>query len=165
MNLYDIPDELYRLYEDITDENGEVDEEIVKQMENLGIKRDEKEINVSLYIKELSYEIGACETEEARIKRKKENLKKRRKYFKNMLAFSLDGRKINTPQVSVYFRKSESVKVDDGFIDYARKHNLNNFYRKTVDYKVKKAEIKKELKEGKEIPYCELEVKQNIQIK
>lgn len=165
MKLYEIPQMFTELYERLIGEDGEVDQDVVKEMEDLGVQKADKELNTALYIKTLNFNIKAFEEEERRVKKKKESLVKSRDYLKSLLASSLGGEKIDTPQVSVSYKKSESVKVSDGFIDYAREHNLKDYYKETIDYKVKKAEIKEKLKEGEEIPYCELEIKQNIQIK
>lgn len=163
MKLYDIKQELVDLYENLLDESGEISEETVQKIEEATVAKEEKEENTALYVKSLDYDIKALKEEKKRIDKKIKSAEKTKEWLKNMLMYSLDGEKINTPQVTVSYRKSESVKVDDEFVNYAKDNNLAEF----IDLKItpKKAEIKKLLKAGEEMPYCELEVKQNIQIR
>lgn len=166
MRLYEIQEELINLYENLTDEEtGEINEDTLKEFESLSMKKQEKEENTALYIKNLDYELNAYKEEKKRIDRKIKTVERNKEYLKNMLLVSLEGEKIKTPQVTVSYRKSESVKLDDDFIDYAMKNGYEDLVKESIDYKAKKTEIKKKLKAGEKIPHCELEIKQNIQIK
>ncbi len=166
MKLYDIKKELLDIYSDLVDEEtGEIDEEKVHRFEQLSIAKEEKEENTALYIKTLDYDIKSLKEEKKRIDRKIKSAEQTKGFLKGMLEYSLAGQTIKTPQVTVSYRKSESVKLDDDFIDYAMKHGYEDLVKESIDYKAKKTEIKKKLKAGEKIPHCELEIKQNIQIK
>lgn len=106
----------------------------------------------------------------AQIKAEKEALEKREKSaankaenLKKYLSGYLNGKKFDTPRVSISFRKSELVDVFD--INKIMKMDHVDKYVTYVEPKPNKAAIKEAIKSGVKVPGCSLIEKYNIQIK
>lgn len=166
MNLFEIKQEISNVYDNLIDvETGEINEEAVKQLENLTVQREEKIENTGLYLKDLKYKIEALKEEKRNIDKRLKTIENTETYLKNMLSAELKGQKFETPKTRISFRKSESVNVDDGFIKYAKENGFDNLIRTKVTETADKTALKKLLEAGENIQFCSLEEKQNIQIK
>ena len=78
--------------------------------------------------------------------------------MKEYLSGYLCGEKFKTPRVSISYRKSESVEVQDI-------SKLNEEYLKFSDPEVDKTKVKKALKDGIELSGVVLVQNNNIQIR
>lgn len=156
--IFDIDEAIYSL---IDEETGEISD--ITAFEKLSMERDKKIENTLMLIKELKAEANALKEEIDNLKKRKdsaENLAERLKY----LMFNvLNGEKFKTAKVAVSYRKSESVKVDDDFIEWAKKHGDDLLTY--AEPKPSLTKIKDALNNGREIPFAKIEEKNNIVIK
>lgn len=158
MTIYEIDEQMTNL---IDEETGEIID--FSLFENLNMARTEKIENLCLLIKNLKAEAKA-------IKEEKDLLGKRQKVaenkVKNLTGFLnkiLNGEKFKTPKVNVTYRASESVRVTDDFVEWAK---VNAPELLTVkEPEPNKAEIKKAIKAGTEFEFAMVENNQSIQIK
>jgi len=163
MNLYEINSQIENFEFKIDEETGEVIN--LDELDNLKLAKDKKIENIVLYIKNLKADEKALDDEIKALQARKKAKTNKATYLSMYLESTLGGAKFETPKCKVSYRKSTSVDIEDGFIEYARIAGLGNLYRENVEYKPDKKTILKELKEGKNIPYCSLKEKQIIQIK
>lgn len=158
MNLYEIGFELLKC---IDAETGEVlEEELLTQLE-----AEEKETleNIGLWIKNLEAESKALKEEMDRLKKRRERTETKINNLKKYLAGYLNGRKFKSPRVSIGWRKSESLKLEPDFVQWAK---INRTDLLTYDEpKPNKTKIKECLLVGENIPMAEIEGRENIQIK
>lgn len=161
-SLFGITEELLQIFENI-----EIDEETgellnLDQLEEIQGEFDDKASNIALYIQELQAQAEA-------IKNKRESLNDRQKSTTNkaerLKAYLSDmmnraGKtKVETDDVRISFRKSESVDIlDESLIP---QEYLNEKLTITPD----KVEIKKAIKNGQDIAGAILIENQNLQIK
>ena len=144
MNIYEIDNAIM----DCVDmDTGEVID--INRLEELQMVRDEKVENVALWIKELSAEIEGIKAESKRLSQRKVSAENKIKSLKKYLVYALDGKKFKTARASVSFRKSQAVEVSDINLIPAE-------YLTFAEPKPNKTEIKKAIKEGKEVGGCSL---------
>lgn len=143
----------------IDEETGEINEEAMEELESLDMDRKDKLESCGCLIKDLTAQVDA-------IKSEKDSLDKRMKVKMNRIASisryinnSLKGEAMETPKVAFSYRKSEKVDVvnEDAVPD--------DYCRFETKRTPSKTDIKKALKEGKEVPGCVLVENQNLQIK
>lgn len=153
MNLYEID---AAIMDCVDEETGEIiDVDKLNELQMLGSDKVE---NIALYIKNLKAEGSA-------IKAEKDKLGKRQKVCENKVASLehylqsyLRGEKFKTPKVSISYRKSETVVVDDPA-------KLAGEYLKYAEPTVNKTAIKAVIKSGIVVTGARLQQNQNIQIK
>ena len=117
-------------------------------------------------LKNIEAEVKAIKEEEANLatrRKTKEKAYERLKEYLSTTLQSLSIDKVETARNKITFRKSESVEIDDTFIEWAQENreDLLKYSAPTAD----KTEIKKILKGGAELQGAQLISKQNIQIK
>lgn len=158
MNLYEINK---NIYDCIDHETGEIiNDELLTKLEML--KKDKIE-NICLYIKNLTHENEAIKKEiDIFTERKKINENKINnlsKYLKNIL----NDENFKTSKVSVNFRKSKAVELDNEFIKIAqlRYPNLLIYKTPTPD----KTKIKRFLEEGIDVEHARIVERNNMKIK
>lgn len=161
-SLFGITEELLQIFEniDIDEETGELLN--LEQLEQIQGEFDDKASNIALYIQELQAQAEA-------IKNKSESLKDRQKSTTNkaerLKAYLSDmmnraGKtKVETDDVRISFRKSESVEILDQQL--IPEEYINARLTVTPD----KVSIKKAIKSGQNIEGAILIENQNLQIK
>lgn len=152
-NLYEID---AQIMECVDFETGEIID--VERLEALQMEFDSKVEGIALWIKNLV-------AEEKMVKEEKDNLAARQKACENKaeslkkyLASALGGEKFKTSKVSISYRKSKSVEVEDITL-------LDDDYLKFKEPEADKTKIKKALEEGISLEGVSLVEKNNIQIK
>ena len=163
--LYEIDQEIENLIASgIDPENGEwtLDE---SALEALQMEREQKIENVILYFKDIKADIISIEHEIGNLEDRKERLEKTMEGLKVWLNNALSGEKFSTARCEASFRKSESVEVGDDFCAWADQYEQDDYI--TIKHTVapNKTAIKKFLKSGGELPYCQRVEKRNIQIR
>ena len=145
MTLYEINTAITSL---INPETGEIED--FEAFEQLNLAKDEKIENIGLWIKNLLSDSKAIREEEKALAARREALENKAERLKTYLLRMLDGNKFSTPKISIGFRKSKAVKIDDSFIEWAKANNasLLRFAEPTAD----KTAIKQALLDGAEIP-------------
>ena len=166
MYLYEIQQNIKNLCDELVDEEtGKIRDEIYAELMCMTEKKKEKDENIALYIKNKINLINGIESEIKNLQERKRRENNHLIRLKEMLSSSLLYQNFETPKVKISFRKSTRVKVDDKFIDFAKKEGYMDLVKTKLTETVDKAALKKRLQNGEEINYCSLEEQQNIQIK
>ena len=157
-----IQDIIDRMFDEVDEETGEVNPDIIEELTDLEMERDQKLENIGAFIKNLEGEVDAIKKELDFLKRRAEAKKNKIEYLKNLLAGDLQARgetKKEFTRCVISFRRSEQVVItDESLIP-------QNLMKKKVEMTPDKVEIKNLIKVGHEVPGAELVEKQNIQIK
>lgn len=154
MTLYEIDQQIMSCVDMDTGEIVDMD-----KLSELQIERETKLENIALWIKNLKAEEAALKAEKDAFAEREKQTKAKREKLSEWLTGALNGEKMSTSKVSISFRKSESVKISD--IDAIPM----NYIVETITESPDKVAIKAALKNGLDVPGCELELKNNISIK
>lgn len=156
MNLYDIE---YEITQCVDAETGEIVDEA--RLDALQMERTQKIENILLWIKNLKSEAGAIRGEEKKLAERRQSDEKKAESLTQYVQNVLNGEKFRTARVTVSYRKSEAVVVDDMELMV----EVCDDYLKYKDPEPDKAKIKAALKDGLSVPGCHLEERQNMTIK
>lgn len=158
--LWEINEQIDMLTEQLVDEEtGEINEEVMEQLEQLSIDRDEKIEACGIVMKQLASEVEAINAEIKSLKARANAKAKRHDRIAEYVNQTLQGEKFETAKVAFSYRKSQSVDVVNEEIV------PDEWCRFETTRKPLKSEIKKALKGGKQIPGCVLVESMNLQIK
>lgn len=150
--LYNISQELLQVIQ--WDENWEID---TTKLDELQPKLEDKVQNIWLLLQDWDWNIEKIKTEIERLKKMKEVIENKSERLKDYVKDNLIKlwmEKVETPLIKASLRKSESLEI----IDITQ---IPSKYI-TLEPKVNKIDIKKDLKEWKEINWVEL--KNNLSI-
>ena len=153
MTLYEIDNAIREVLESAADpETGElVDEELLEQYDKLIMDRDQKVENIGLYIKNLEADAAAIKAEAKNLTARAKAAENKAEHLRNYLQFCLDGQKFQSPRLSVSFRRSQKVEVDQN-----RLFEIPDDYLRHKDPEVDKKRVSEALKAGEDIPGCTL---------
>lgn len=154
MNLYEINEQITNCC--IDTETGEIINE--EMLQELTIAFDDKVENIALWIKNLLAEAKAIKEEKDSLAARQKACENKAESLKKYLSSALCGNKFKTSKVSISFRKSESVQVDDA-------DKLDDDYLKYTAPTVDKTKVKQALTAGIKLQGAQLVTNQNIQIK
>lgn len=158
MTLYDISAALEEAFERCIDpETGEILED-TSELDELALARDEKIENIGLYIKNLQSDALAIRAEELNLAKRRKSCENRAAWLRKYLANNLQGESFKTPKLSVSWRKSESVEVENVW-------DLPDDYVRFQDPVPDKRKIAESLKKGIEVSGAELVTNLNMIIK
>jgi len=158
MKLYEINQEIESL---INPETGEIMD--FDAFAELQMERETKIENMALWAKNLTAEAEAIKAEKNALYEREKVAKNRADGLKKYLSEILAGEKFSSPKVAVCFRKSVSVEVDEGFVEWA-KENAKGFL-KYSEPSVDKTEVKAAIAAGAVFDAARIIESQNIQIK
>lgn len=157
MKLYQIDQAIENfLINNVDEETGEILN--FEELEALQIAREDKLEAIACAYKNLIAEAEAIKSEKENLSLRQKRTEREAENCKKYLEYALQGEKLKTAKVSVSYRKSEVVILQNGI-------KLSNEY---LTYKLpepNKTAIKNALKTGLIIDGCSLEQKLNIQIK
>lgn len=108
MNLYEINE---RILNCVDPETGEVVD--IQMLEGLQMERNSKIENIALWIKNLLSDAEELDREKKKLAERQRTSENKAKSLKEYLSRFVDGEKFKTPRVSISWRRSESVSVDD----------------------------------------------------
>lgn len=157
MTLFEIDKAIADFEFEIDEDTGEILN--IQDLDDLQMAREQKIENVGLYIKNLEAEATAVENQEKIFADRKRRIRKKIEGLKGFLGYALQGEKFKTDRVEMSFRKSESVLIKDEYLI------PDDYCEFTVTRRPNKTNLKKALKDGKEIMGVELIEKNNVQIK
>lgn len=150
---------LYEIEQSILDcidmETGEIIDK--QRLDELNLDKERKLENVALWVKNLNSDIEDYKAEKQIFEKKIKATNDKIEWLKNYLTNSLNGSKFKTARVSVSYRNSERVVVEDAtqlpatFISF--------------EPKIDKRSLKEALKNGEELAGAHLEQCSNIQIR
>lgn len=167
-NIYNISNDLKKIYEDLDNgngidlETGEIKPEIMQQ---LSISRNEletKAVDYGYVIKAFDDEIDAIDREIERLEQRKAFVKRNKDRMKSIVSNAMEEfgiTKIKSETLQLSFRKSESVDVfDESLID-------EKFIKTKTETSIDKTAIKNAIKNGEDVQGVRLLEKNNLQIK
>lgn len=160
MSLYEIDARIEELTERLVDpETGEIDEEVLAELDQLDIDLDEKLESYGVVIKSLKAEIEALTAEKKAIEQRIRVRANRITRMSELVNRILKGEKKKYPKAEFSYRKSKAVEIvnEELVPDYMCRFE-------TVKRPVK-ANIKDVLDNGGEVPGCRLVISNNLQIK
>lgn len=152
-SLYEINEEILSC---VDMETGEIID--MDKLQELQMKFDDKVEGIALWVKNLLSEAAAIKAEKDKLAERQKACENKAKSLKEYLAKFLSGQEFKTARVSISYRKSDSAEVEDANV-------LPEEFLKFAEPEVRKADLKKALKEGVEIEGATLVEHQNIQIK
>ena len=160
MTLYELTEEVYRLYEFA--EDPDVDDEVFKDtLDALTGDIEVKSDGYGKVIRQLEADQKAIESEIDRLERRKDTIKNRVRTMKESLqaAFTaLDIQKMKTDLFTIYIQKNApSVIIDDP-------ESVPDEYFK-VKKELSKTTIKEAIEAGEDIPFAHLEQSESIRIR
>lgn len=165
MTLYEIREQIDMLINASTDsETGELLIDPA-ELEALEIAREDKIEQLALYVKNLNAEAAAIKTEVDNLTVRMRSAKNKADRIRDAIAQELGGEKFSSARVSISYRNSTAVELDDcGFITWAMSNGKSEYLRQKPPEPDKKA-ITDALKAGEEIPGAELVTRTSITIK
>ena len=88
-------------------------------------------------------------------------------YLKFKLKNGLEGEKIKTAKVSVYYSSRQSLEVDDNFdpADYYENGNADNLIERQVGYTIPKTKIAEKIEKGISVAWAKLVTKTAIVVR
>ncbi len=152
-NLYEINEQILNCVDAETGEIVDTD-----KLQELQLAFDEKVEGIACWIKNLLSDATAIKVEKDALAEREKACKNKAESLKNYLSSALSGTKFKSPKVSISYRKSESVEVEDIM-------KVPDNYLKYADPTVDKTKVKAAIKDGINIPGVSLVEKQNIQVK
>lgn len=160
MNLYEINAELEAAFNAAIDpETGEIlDESMAEQFEQLQVDRETKINNTACLIKNLKAEAAALKAERDAFAARQKAAEKKAEALTKYLSGFLNGEKFKSTEVSISWRKSESLEVTD----------LLQIPDEYLTYKMPEANktaIKAAIKAGTEVPGVQIVQNMNMSIK
>ena len=152
-NLYEIDAQIMAC---VDWDTGEIID--VERLEALQMEFDNKVESIALWIKNLVAEAKMVKEEKDNLAARQKACENKAESLKKYLASALGGEKFKTSKVSISYRKSKSVEVEDISL-------LDDDYLKFEEPEADKTKIKKALEEGISLQGVSLVEKNNIQIK
>lgn len=156
--LYEIEKQIENL---IDFETGEVLN--LEMFESLNLEYDRKIENLALSYKNLLAESQALKNEKNLLEDRQKKAEKKAECIKKFISEILVGQKKEFTKVSISYRKSKQVEVEEDFLNWAISTNSNLITYS--DPKIDKIAIKQLLNDGENVPYSKIVEKTNIQIK
>lgn len=162
---------LYEINQDILDcvdpETGEIIDTM--RLDALQMEREAKLEGVALWIKDMKAEAAAVKEEADKLTARKKALDNKIEGLKAWLLEALNGEKLKTPRCSVYQTRSQRLAVigdEKDLIAWIERNAKDpRDYIRYKEPELRKDEIKKALKDGKEIEYAKLEETESVVIK
>lgn len=158
-SLYEINKSIEELTEKMVDpETGEINEEVMGQLEQLDMDLDEKLKNYGLVMKQLMVEASAHMDESREQKKRAEVKLNKYARMEQLVKMVLNGKPKEYTEVRFSFRPSKTVEiVNEDLVP-------DEYCIFKTDRKPQKMEIKKLLNAGKEVPGCVLVEHENLQV-
>lgn len=156
MKLYEIDQRIAALVDEDTGEIANFEE-----FESLQIERETKLENMALWYKDLRAEAEAIKKEAAILDERQRTSKAKADKLKSYLEYLLNGDTFKTPKVSISYKPSVAVEVEEGF----ESTDIAAEYLTPQPPKLDKRSLGDALKAGVVIPGASLRQNKNIQIK
>lgn len=151
-HLYELTDEFRTLMAEIEAAEGEVEENQLDRIEELGLEVEIKAENIAMYCAELQATADSCKAEKQRLAAREQATNNRiarlKEYMKmNLEALGMSKVKGDIFTVSVQQGREQAAITDEGRVP-------KRFHKVSVS--INKTELKKALKSGETIPGAEL---------
>ena len=159
-SLYELADEFKEALESLTD----LDDQSVKDtLESLEGEFKLKTTNVAKYIKNLEHTAEGIKEVESRQRKRRNSIEVKIKYLKEYLRHNLEKtntEKVESSEISITIQKNphKVVITDENIIP-------SDFFETKELHSIDKAKVKEALKNGDEVPGCELIQEKRVSIK
>lgn len=153
MTLYEINKSIVEVLEKSIDpETGEfISDAYLEDYEQLQMERSEKIENIGLYIKNLEADAKAIKEEASNLTDRARSMENKAKHLRYYMQSCLGEQKFQTTRLSVSFRHTKKVEVDDDYLDVIPEEFL-----RFKDPEPDKKAIGDALKSGEYVPGCSL---------
>ena len=161
-SLYSISAELELIRQSVIDNDGELTEDLEKQLFISEAELQQKAINYALAIKNIEAEEYVIKSEIDRLKKLKDRRAKLSSKLKENIKYAMDRYevpKIESPTINLSLRTSKSLIIEDDAEVPAK------FVTIVQQTKIDKMAIKKEMKEGLKIDGVYIQENKNLHIK
>lgn len=151
------------ILECVDPETGEVVD--FDQLDALTMAREAKIEGVAMWLKGLEAEAAAIREEEKALASRRKAKENKVERLREYLRYSLGGQPFETAKVALSFRTSTGLKVTD---EQALVRWLEENHDDCLSYKqptILKSGVAQLIKWGKDVPGCELETRQNLQMR
>lgn len=163
MTLYEVDQKIEEMIANAIDpDTGEIlvsDEEI----EALKMERDKKVENIALYIKNQEAMASAIREEEKALASRRRTCENRVERLKEYLKTALAGTRFQTARCDIRFRKSSTIEIGSGFIEWAEA-NHEDFLRYKAP-EVDKTAVAKAIKNNEIVPFAGVVEKLGVTVK
>jgi hypothetical protein len=162
MHLYDLDQRILAVGEYINayaaEHDGEIPDDLDAVLDALKIERDDKLLNLARWIKALDAESAAITAEARKLAARAAQRESLAERIKSAVARSLgEGVRLESPDTILSWRSSQAVEITD---ESAIPEQFFHVVRS-----VSKADIKAEIKSGREVAGAKIVTKNNLQIK
>jgi len=161
LKLYEAPKEL-EIISNMVDEDWVLTDEAIEKLNELEIAVEDKAKWIAMITRKFESFETSIDDEIKRLQTLKKSYKSNKERLKKYLAYNLEqlGKdKLETDLFKFSFRKSEAVEI-------LEEDKIPKEYKKQeIVYKIDKTAIKKDLKQGKKVPWTNLKINKNLQIK
>lgn len=165
--IYPINEAMERFFESIVDEEtGEVtmsEEEMQTALDELQMEFDDKIEQLRNEVINLNAEAEALKLEKAKLDKRKKSAENGAERAKRFLAYLLQGEKYKKGAVSISYRKSERLVIEDE--EELRKWAKLNGPGLLKEPELREGDIKAAIKNGAAIPFAHVEPRNNVQVK
>lgn len=165
--IYPINEAMERFFESIVDEEtGEVtmsEEEMQTALDELQMEFDDKIEQLRNEVINLNAEAEALKLEKAKLDKRKKSAENGAERAKRFLAYLLQGEKYKKGAVSISYRKSERLVIEDE--EELRKWAKLNGPGLLKEPELREGDIKTAIKNGAAIPFAHVEPRNNVQVK
>lgn len=161
-SLYHISQEMAEIKEILIQNDGELTDDLEHKLVITEKELEEKSANYGIVIKDYSLEIEALDNAIQDLQQRKQKRLKAQQALKDKIANAMQEfglKKVETPIVTLSFRKSTSVQIDD------EDAISSEFVKTKITSSISKTEIKKALEAGKAVTGARIIEKQNLIIK
>lgn len=155
MTLYDID---LGIMECVDQETGEVID--IEKLQALEMERDSKISGIACWIKNLKAEAEAIKAEKQNLAKRQQVAENKAESLKEYLSAYLNGAKYKDARVSISYRKSTTVEIDE---DVDLKTLPEDCQKITIE--PRKTVLKEKLEDGQEFDGVRLVENSNIQIR
>lgn len=159
MNLYEINQQIMNC---VDEETGEIID--VEKLAELEIEKNTKIENIGLWYKNLLSDAAALKSEIEVLTERRKKAESKSEQLKALLDNILDGEKFETSKVSMFYRKSKAVDIDDGFLEWAAENNRSDLLR-YKDPEPNKTAIKEAILSGSDIAFAGITEKNNLTVR
>ena len=141
-----------RLLALVDQETGEILN--LEAFDALQMERNAKAENMALWVLDLKDEAAAIDAEMKRLRERKSAAERKIDSLKKYLQIVTDGQKMKTPLVSVSYRNTTAIQIDDAaaVIKWAQDTDRDGEVLKYVDPEISKTAVKALLADGVEVP-------------
>lgn len=170
MRLYEIDPKIEELTEQMIDaETGEVNEDILKQIQELQMEKQDKIESIACYVKDLKAYLLNLKAEKESIEAKSNIAEKKVERLTNVLYFIMPEKNFSTSKVEINKKITESTIVDDkeAMLNWAEKNAPELINRKVNETKEIFLNKTKKLIESEtiEVPFAHIEKNYTVGIK